>query len=73
MGQVLRFPSPGRTIPACSSETIAARLEHQLQAMVHEVVMTLFLNEIDGKLQGRLKEAGHLMAEARLVLRHLCK
>jgi hypothetical protein len=52
---------------------MAARFEHQLQAMVRELEMTLVLNEIDGKLQGRLKEAGVHMTEARLVLRHLCK
>jgi hypothetical protein len=73
MGQLLRFPSPAGTIPASPSETIAARFEHQLQAMVRELEMTLILNEIDGQLQGRLKEASVLMTEARLVLRHLCE
>ena len=73
MAQVFRFPPPAGTISASPSETIAARFEHQLQAMVRELEMTLILNEIDGQLQGRLKEAGVLMTEARIVLRHLCE
>ena len=71
MGQVFRFPLPTRTISASPSKTIAARFEHQLRAMVRELEMTLILNEIDGQRQGRLKEAGVLMTEARLVLRHV--
>jgi hypothetical protein len=71
MGQVLKFPFPAGTVPASPSETIAARVEHQLQAMVRELEMTLILNEIEGQRQGRLKEAGVLMTEARLVLRHV--
>jgi hypothetical protein len=71
MGQVLKFPFPAGTVPASPSETIAARVEHQLQAMVRELEMTLILNEIDGQRRVRLKEAGVLMTEARLVLRHV--
>lgn len=68
MGRVLRFPSPTKAAPACSCEAIAARFEHQLQAMARELEMTLILNETGSKLQECLKEAGALMTEARLVL-----
>jgi hypothetical protein len=71
MAQVFRFPPQAGTISGSPSETIAARFEHQLQAMVRELEMTLILNEIDGQRRVRLKEAGVLMTEARLVLRHV--
>jgi hypothetical protein len=71
MGEVIRFPSSAGTIPAIPSAMMAARFEHQLHAMVRELQMTLILTEIDGDLQGRLKEAGVLMTEARLALRHV--
>ena len=68
MGHVLRFPSPSKTASGCSCEAIAARFEHQLQAMVRELEMTLLLNETGSKLQGCLKNASVLMTEARIVL-----
>jgi len=70
MGQVLKFPSPHTSMTASSGKTIAARLEHQLRTMVRDLEMALVLNEFDRRLHGRLKEAGVLMTEARLVLRH---
>jgi hypothetical protein len=69
MGRVLRFPYPTKTASACSCEAIAARFEHQLQAMVRELEMTLILNEASSKLQRCLRDAGVLMTEARVVLR----